>query len=88
VTPSPILLVALLVAGLLALVPVARLRADGWSPPVLAAYWLVLVGLGVALVVVRVGFRILLPLLIVGYVAPIVIVRIRRRRAPGSLPRR
>jgi hypothetical protein len=88
VTPPPILLGTFLVAGVLALVPVNRLRAAGWPPAFLAGYWLSLVALGLLLVVARVGFRIVLPLLIVGYLAPIIVLRLRRRRSSGSLSRR
>jgi hypothetical protein len=79
VTPSPILLAALLVAGLLALLPVARLRAAGWPTSFVAAYWLGLVALALLLVVARAGIRVLVPLLIVGYLAPIVVLRLKGR---------
>jgi hypothetical protein len=79
VTPSPILLAALLVAGLLALLPVARLRAAGWPTSFVAAYWVGLVALALLLVVARAGIRVLVPLLIVGYLAPIVVLRLKGR---------
>ncbi|HEU4673539.1 MAG TPA: hypothetical protein VFS32_11625 [Candidatus Limnocylindrales bacterium] len=80
---SPLTIAAFLVAGMLALLPVSRLRAAGLSPTVLAAYWVALVALGLLAVVARAGFRIVLPLLVIGYVAPIVIVRVRRRARRG-----
>jgi hypothetical protein len=86
VTPSPLLLATVFVAGVLALLPAARLRAAGWSGSAAGAYWLALVGLAVVLVVERAGFRLLLPLLLVGYLAPIVVVRLRRRF--GTIVRR
>jgi len=86
VTPPPLLLVTLLVAGVLALLPVSRLRAAGWSPAVAGLYWLALVGLALLLVETRLGLRIVLPLVLVGYLAPIVVVRVRRRF--GTLVRR
>jgi hypothetical protein len=82
---SPLLIGTFLVAGALALLPVARLRAAGWPTSFLAAYWVALVALGLLLVVARAGFRILVPLLVVGYVAPIVIVRVRRRGRRGEI---
>lgn len=87
-TPSPILLAAILAAGLLALLPVSRLRAAGWPTSFVASYWVALVALGLLLVVARAGFRIVLPLLVVGYLAPIIVLRLRRRRRPLSLPPR
>ncbi len=80
---SPLVLATFLVAGILALLPVARLRAAGWSPPFLAIYWVALVALALLAVTVRAGFRIVLPLIVIGYVAPIVIVRLRRRARRG-----
>jgi hypothetical protein len=88
VTPPPVLLAALLVVGVLALVPVSRLRTAGWPPLFLGGYWLSLVALGLLVVVARAGFRILLPLLLVGYLAPIIVLRLRRRRSTGSVTRR
>ncbi len=86
-TPPPLLLAAFLAAGALALVPVARLRAAGWPGSFVAGYWAMLVALALLLVVARVGFRIVLPLLIVCYVAPIVVLRLRRRRGTVLPPR-
>ncbi|HEY3524325.1 MAG TPA: hypothetical protein VGK63_11545 [Candidatus Limnocylindrales bacterium] len=80
---SPLVIAAFLVAGTLALLPIARLRAAGWPPAFLAAYWIALVALGLLAVVARAGFRIVLPLLVVGYLAPIIIVRLRRRGRRG-----
>ena len=87
-TPSPVLIVTILGAGLLALVPVARLRAAGWPTPFLGAYWLALVGLALGLAVSRVGLRIVVPLLIVLYVAPILVVRLRGARRGSVITRR
>jgi hypothetical protein len=87
VLPPPLLRATLLAAGVVALLPVARLQAAGWGPTGLALYWLALVGLALALVTLRGGLRILLPLLVVGYVAPIVIVRLRRRGRRGTTVR-
>jgi hypothetical protein len=86
VTPWPILLAAILVAGVLALLPVARLRAAGWPPVLLGAYWTGLVLLGLLLVVARAGTRIVVPLLLLGYLAPIIVPRLRRRT--GTIVRR
>lgn len=76
----PTILAAVVVGGILALVPVARLRAAEWPVSLLGAYWLVLVVLAVALAA---GFalRIVAPILLVAWIAPILIVRVRRRRS-------
>jgi pilus assembly protein TadC len=84
---SPLVLATFLAAGVLALLPVSRLRAAGWPSSFLAAYWASLVALGLLLVVARAGFRIVLPLLVVGYVAPIIVVRVRRRGRRGEIVR-
>jgi peptidoglycan/LPS O-acetylase OafA/YrhL len=83
----PTLLAAFLVGGLLALVPVSRLRAADWPPSLLAAYWIGLVALSLA-AATGVGLRVALPILLVGYVAPIVVVRVRRARRPDVVTRR
>lgn len=69
---SPALLATLLLAGLIALVPVWRLHVAGWpSRSLLAAWILYAVGLFVA---VRFPgpVRVLIPILVLAYVAPFV----------------
>jgi hypothetical protein len=69
--PAAVLLV-LLLAGLLALVPVWRLRAAAWPPAWLFAAWLTYAVL--ILVVMRFATltRFMLPLLVVLYLAPFI----------------
>ena len=66
---------ALAVAALafaLALLPTRRLFLAGWRPAPLAAYLLVLMALAMALLLFRAGIRVLLPILVVLYIAPFV----------------
>jgi len=69
---SPAFLLTLLVAGLVALIPVWRLRVAGWPPRSLFTAW-VLYAVGI-FVAVRfpAGVRILVPILVLAYVAPFV----------------
>lgn len=84
---SPALLLAVLLAALLALLPVWRLRVAGWPTRWLVAAWLVLtLGMLVALRLPAVG-RFLLPILVVLFLAPFVagperVTRVLRAR-PG-----
>ena len=87
-SPGPILL--LIVACLVAMLPVWRLRVAGWPARWLLAAWLVY-ALGIILAVrFAVGFRFLLPILVLAYVAPFVagperlarVLRGRRREEP------
>ena len=69
---SPVLLVMVLVAALLGLIPVWRLRIAGWP-----TRWLVLAWIGYAasiLLAVRapMATRFLLPILVLAYVAPFI----------------
>lgn len=69
---SPALLLVLLVACLLALVPVWRLNVAGWSARSLFAAW-VLYAVGIVVAVRFPGpVRFLLPILVLAYVAPFV----------------
>ena len=85
---APALILVFLLAGLLALLPVWRLRAAGWPPAWLFASWL---AYGVLILVVMrfAGVtRFVLPILVVGYIAPFVVGPERlarlvpRRRVP------
>jgi len=60
------------VAFALALLPTRRLFLAGWRPAPLAAYLLVVMALAVSVVLFRAGVRILVPILLVLYVAPFV----------------
>jgi hypothetical protein len=85
---APGLLFLLLVAGLLALLPVWRLRVAGWPARALAAAWALYAGA----VIVAVRFpgvdEYLLPILVIAFLAPFVVApeRISRaiRRRPGE----
>lgn len=83
----PNLLIAILVAGLLALIPVWRLRAADWPGGWLQACWLVgFLGVLIVLLSPPVG-RFLAPILLLWFVAPYALGdarlrRILRRRAP------
>jgi hypothetical protein len=66
---------ALAVAALafaLALIPTRRLFLAGWRPAPLAAYLLVLMALAIGVVLFRAGIRVLVPILLVLYIAPFV----------------
>ncbi len=84
---SPALLLTFLVAGLLALLPVWRLHRAGWPTSWLACAWTVF-ALGIFIGVRFPGpFRLLLPILILLYVAPFVagperLARVLGRRRP------
>ena len=84
---SPVLLLLALVAGLLALLPVWRLRRAGWPPRTLFTAW-ALYSLGILAGMRFPGaFSLLLPILIVAYLAPFVagperLTRVLRGRAP------
>ncbi len=81
---SPALLLTFLVAGLLALLPVWRLHRAGWPPSWLATAWIVFV-LGIFVGVRFPGpFRLLLPILILLYVAPFVAGPERLSRVLGG----
>ena len=87
---SPLLLVMLIVAGLIALIPVWRLRIAGWPRRWLFVAWL-LYAVGVfAAVRAPLASRFLLPILVLAYVAPFVagperLTRVLRGR--GEPPR-
>ncbi|MHB8891609.1 MAG: hypothetical protein ACYC65_06140 [Candidatus Limnocylindrales bacterium] len=89
---QPALLLTFLVAGLLALLPVWRLHRAGWPSSWLATAWVVF-ALGILVAVRFPGpFRLLLPILVLLYVAPFVagperLARVlgRRRPDPGVI---
>lgn len=77
----PYLVIGLAVA-FAALWPASRLGAAGRSRTLVVSYYGLLVGLAIASFVVRAGLRLLVPVLIVLYVAPFVLIRIRRIPRP------
>lgn len=81
---SPAVLLTFLVAGLLALLPVWRLHRAGWPTSWLACAWIVY-ALGIFIGVRFPGpFRLLLPILILLYVAPFVAGPERLARVLGG----
>ena len=77
--------------GLLVLIPTRRLFLGGWTTGPLAIYFLGMVTLGLLVAELRGPARYLVPILVVGYIAPFVTVReglnrIRDRLSGGSGP--
>src|SRR6188508_3243925 len=69
---SPLLLLIVVVAGLIAMIPVWRLRLAGWPRRWLVVAWLVY-AIGIfAAVRAPAATRFLLPILVLAYVAPFV----------------
>ena len=90
---APPWLVALaLVVGLLVLIPARRLQLADISPRTIGMYALVLWVLAMAIAVRPVGARILVPILLIAYLAPFVAAPdqvhrlLRRRRPPDDRP--
>lgn len=88
---NPAIIALFLVAALIALLPVWRLRVAGWSRGALVTAWLVY-ALGIFLAVRFAGpMRFLLPILVVAYVAPFIVGpdrlgRVLGRRTPAGPP--
>lgn len=83
---NPGLIALLLVAALVALLPVWRLRIAGWSRGALVTAWLVY-ALGIFLAVrFAAPMRFLLPILVVAYVAPFIVGPERLARVLGRRP--
>jgi hypothetical protein len=90
---SPGLVLLVIVACLVAMLPVWRLRLAGWPARWLVTAWLAY-ALGIILAVrFATGFRFLLPILVLAYVAPFVagperlarVLRGRRREEPSVI---
>lgn len=81
---EPILLATLLLVGILALIPVWRLRVAGWPPRWLFGAWIVISLM--ALLVLRLPgpARFLVPFLVLAYVAPFVAGPERLTRVLGG----
>jgi hypothetical protein len=88
---NPGLIAILLVTGLMALLPVWRLRVAGWSTGALATAWIVYT-LGILVVLRLPGTaRLLLPIVVVAYVAPFIagperLNRVLGKRTPPAPP--
>lgn len=85
---QPAVFAILLVAGLVALLPVRRLADAGWRPGSLLAAWL-LYAVAIALVLRSGTLRFITPIVVLAYLAPFVagperLARIIRRRPTAS----
>jgi hypothetical protein len=88
---SPLVLGLGLAIGLLVLLPARRLQLAGWSGRSIGLYALVL-WLGAMLVAVLPGSRILVPILLIGFLAPFIagpvrVPRVLRGAGRGDPPR-
>lgn len=88
--PAPWLIALALVIGLLVLIPARRLQLAGMSARVIGLYALGLWILGMALAIRPTGARILIPFLLVAYLAPFVaapdqVRRVLRRGGPPPI---
>jgi hypothetical protein len=64
-----------MVLAALVLIPTRRLYLAGWRGPMLWAYFVILVGLGLLIAELRAPARFLVPLLVIAYLAPFVTAR-------------
>jgi hypothetical protein len=85
--PAPWLLALALVLGLVMLVPARRLRAAGLDPATIGAYAVLVWTLAMLVAIRPFGTRILVPVLLLAYLAPFLappetIARLFRRREP------
>jgi hypothetical protein len=80
------LVATLLLVGILALIPVWRLRVAGWPPRWLFAAWLVIALMGLLVLRLPGPARFLLPFLVLAYVAPFVAGPERLTRVLGGGP--
>ena len=74
--PSPALLALALVLFLVLLAPTDRLRRAGWPPRALGAYLLTMLLLGLLVAELPGPARFLVPILVLGYLAPFVAARV------------
>ena len=74
--------------ALLVLIPTRRLQLRGWSQDALVAYFAVVWLLGVAVAVIEIPARLLVPVLLIAYLAPFVTWRegLDRLRGAGTSP--
>jgi hypothetical protein len=88
--PTPWLIALALVVGLLVLIPARRLQLAGMSSRTIGLYALGLWILAMAIAIRPAGARVLVPFLLVAYIAPLVAApdQVRRvlRRPPPDLP--
>ena len=87
--PAPALLLVGLVLGFLILIPAWRLQLSGFAARTIGSYAVVLWGLAFLLAVRPAGTRLLVPILLVAYLAPFVVAPdrlariVRRGRVAG-----
>lgn len=86
--PAPWLIAVALVIALLVMIPARRLQLAGVAPRWIGLYALALWLLGMLLAVRPVGARVLVPFLIVAYIAPFVTApdRVARLLSRGRRP--
>ncbi|HEY6569022.1 MAG TPA: hypothetical protein VIZ22_01965 [Candidatus Limnocylindrales bacterium] len=68
---APLLLLSILVAGLVALLPVWRLHVAGWPVRWLVTAW-ILYAIGILAVLRLPGLRLVIPIVVLAYIAPFV----------------
>ena len=73
--PTPALLAIALVMFVLLLAPTRRLQAAGWPPRALGGYMLGMLLIGLSFAVLPISGRVLVPILVVGFLAPFVTAR-------------
>ena len=83
---SPALLLTVILASLLAMLPVRRLHQAGWSSGALLTSWLVYLSLVIAGLEFGVGSRFILPVVVVAFVAPFAAGPERLGRLVGRRP--
>jgi hypothetical protein len=83
--PSPALLAIALVLFVLLLAPTGRLQRAGWRPRALGTYLLGMLLMGLLVAELPVTARFLVPVVVLGFLAPFVSLRagIDRLRRPG-----
>jgi hypothetical protein len=84
--PSPGLIALLLILFLVLLAPTDRLRRAGWSPRALGLYLLAMLLIGLLVVELPGPARWLVPILVLGYIAPFVTARAGFDRLRGRGP--
>jgi hypothetical protein len=82
---SPALLAVALVLFVLLLAPTGRLQRAGWPPRALGGYLIGMFALGLLVAVLPGPTRFLVPIIVLGYLAPFVAIRagMARWRRPG-----
>jgi hypothetical protein len=86
----PLLLILALIGviALLVLIPTRRLHLAGWSQRALIVYFLAMLGLGLLVAELRGPARFLVPILVIGYLAPFVVASEGMARLMGRQPKR